>query len=356
MINNVLDVRVGRVARERIAEHGWEPSLFSLMLGASGGPKWLVLSQLDRVLSERFLSRRETPLHILGTSIGSWRHAALAQKDPLGAITRMEEHYIHQTYTQKPSVHEVSEVSRGIMQQILQEEGVQHILNHPTFITHIGTVRGRGLVASQNLTIHGMGLALVALSNFVSRRWTEPWYQRVMFSGNEDGQGTGMVYEDFDTVYAPLREENVFDALMASASIPLTLEGVRDLAFAPPGQYWDGGIIDYHHDLRAYKGEGLVLYPHFYPYIIPGWLDKSLKGRRAKGKMLDQVVLISPSEAFVETLPNQKVPDRKDFSLMGNDERIKAWWEVTRRCEALAEALQELLTQDDPLHGVASLE
>ena len=47
--------------------------------------------------------------------------------------------------------------------------------------------------------------------------------------------------------------EHLLSALHASGSIPFVLTGERDIPGAPPGQYWDGGIIDYHFDLAAFK-------------------------------------------------------------------------------------------------------
>ena len=55
---------------------------------------------------------------------------------------------------------------------------------------------------------------------------------------------------------------------MATASIPLVLEGVPDIPDAPAGTYWDGGIIDYHLHLPYPRAEGLVLYPHFQPTLV----------------------------------------------------------------------------------------
>ena len=352
MKERVLDVFVGRVAKERIEKEGWDPSIFSLLLGASGGPKWLVLSQIDRVLFGEFLPKREKALDILGTSIGSWRHACLGQKDPLAAIKRMEEHYIHQSYSANPSPHEVTVASRDILKQVLGKNGAQEIVENQRYTTHIGTVRGKGLIASKNQTLHTVGLAFAAFGNAVHRSWLQPSYQRVMFSGDGSGEGSGMAFKDFSTVYTALTQENAFEALMASASIPLVLEGVSDPPGAPKGLYWDGGIVDYHHDLRAYQGDGLVLYPHFYNYIVPGWFDKSFKGRRPKGDILEKVVQISPSQSFVDALPGAKIPDRKDFKNLDTEERFRVWWEVVSRCEALGDALRKLLAQSNPLEGV----
>jgi hypothetical protein len=350
-----LLVLAGEEARQRLETEGWHPELFSLLLGASGGPKWLVLSQLDRVLLP-FLLQRKTPLSLLGTSIGSWRHACYAQDDPVAAIERFERLYIGQRYTEKPGIDEVTEVSRGIMQRILGESGAASIVRHPLFQTHIGTARGKGLLASRVPFVHGVGLGLAAVSNGMSRSLLQSFYQRVVFSYNGDSGSAGMEYRDFSTAGVTLTENNVFDALMASASIPLVLDGVPSPAGAPEGTYWDGGIVDYHHDLRAFRGEGLVLYPHFYPTITPGWFDKALKGRRPGPEWLKKVVLLCPHPDFVATLPDAKVPDRKDFPRFSNDGRMEQWEKVVEYCKAMAEDWEALLQAENPLEHVVSFE
>ena len=44
----------------------------------------------------------------------------------------------------------------------------------------------------------------------------------------------------------PLDARNDEDALLASGTIPLVCAPVRDIAGAPPGNYWDGALVDYH--------------------------------------------------------------------------------------------------------------
>ena len=134
---------------------------------------------------------------------------------------------------------------------------------------------------------------------------------------------------------------------MASGSIPLVLTGVPDIAGAPPGMYRDGGVVDYHFSDPLSQGSGLVLYPHFYPYMVPGWFDKSLAWRRARGAATDKVLLMSPSEDFVSGLPFGKIPDRRDFENLDNDERIKYWRKVVAECERMADELRSVVE-----HGV----
>lgn len=348
-----LDVFAGATARARLAKRGWDPELFTLLLGASGGPKWLVLGGLDRVLFGDFLRRRTTPLTVYGSSIGAWRHACLAQDDPVAALERFERAYIHQTYaSERPGPEEITAVSREILGRLLGEDGGRQILESPRFATQICTARGRGPTASGRRGLHGIGLGLAALSNALDRRLLQPWYQRVVFSRSGDAGASGLAFRDFSTTYAPLTSDNVEAAILASGSIPLVLVGVDDPPDAPPGRYWDGGIVDYHHDLTAYRGEGLVLYPHFFGHITPGWFDKRFAGRRPRGEVLDRLVLLAPSDAFVARLPGGAIPDRTDFDRLAPEARIEAWWRVVHLARELGEELEALLGGDDPLRGV----
>jgi hypothetical protein len=85
----------------------------------------------------------------------------------------------------------------------------------------------------------------------------------------------------------------------------MLMKPVRDIAGAPPGHYWDGGIIDYNLALPYARMAGnepgaIVLYPHFSEHIVPGWLDKAMPWRRAaRGPnrgWLDNVLIVAPSK------------------------------------------------------------
>ena len=128
------------------------------------------------------------------------------------------------------------------------------------------------------------------------------------------------------------------------------MEPVCNLPHAPSGCYWDGGLIDYHLALPYSRVAGnpeggLVLYPHFGQRIVPGWLDKSLPWRRAhrgpNRSWLDNVVIISPSAAFLRTLPRAKLPDRSDFIHYGrnDDARVLDWKRAIAEGERLRDGL-----------------
>ena len=104
-----LTLRAGPDAARLIRERGLRAEDVDVVPGASGGPKWLVLAGLDRFfLGEFFAGPRARPLHLIGSSIGSWRLACLAQRDPLAALARAHEAYIEQRYTKKPPLEEVT--------------------------------------------------------------------------------------------------------------------------------------------------------------------------------------------------------------------------------------------------------
>jgi hypothetical protein len=197
-----------------------------------------------------------------------------------------------------------------------------------------------------------MGAA--ALGNAISRRLLNLQFQRVVFhSGTEPAPGLAM--DDFDTAWCPLQRASVGAALHASGAIPFVLTGERDIVGAPAGQYWDGGIIDYHFDLDQYRGPGLMLYPHFSARVIPGWFDKFLPWRKAAIHEVDKLVLLCPSEEFIATLPLGKIPDRSDFTRMSHEQRVRYWEQCVQRSAALAEEFAELLACSDPLRGATLL-
>ncbi len=349
-----LAVYLGRRAAQRLREDGWHPDHFSLLLGASGGPKWLVLGQLDRVLFGDFLQRGQQPLSLLGSSIGSWRHACLAQADPVAALERFQQAYLEQAYSARPPPDEISAASAQILAALLGAEGSTALASHPRWRTHIVTARGRGPAGARQPALLGAAMGAAALGNSVHRRLLGASFQRVVFHSGEQ-PAPQLSLTDFNTTYTPLRPATVALALQASGSIPFVLAGERNIAGAPAGHYWDGGIIDYHFDLRHYRGTGLILYPHFRADLTPGWFDKFLPWRRSGLDALDDLVLLCPTPEFVASLPDGKIPDRRDFTRLGTAARVAVWRECIARSEALAEEFQTLLAGPDPLAGATLL-
>ena len=165
-----LSVYMGREAADRIGRDGWSADLFDLLLGASGGPKWFILGHLDRLLFGHFLTSGTRPLTVVGSSIGSWRHACLAMEDPVSAVDRLEQGYLYQHYATAPTADEVSEVSLAMLDKVLGDNGARALAGHPRFRSHIVTARGRGPAAAASSPLLATGMGVAALGNAVSRR------------------------------------------------------------------------------------------------------------------------------------------------------------------------------------------
>jgi hypothetical protein len=338
-----LVVRAGDDALDAIRTAGFDPDAFSAMLGASGGPKWLALAAIDRVLARRLVAPRTRPLHTFGTSIGAFRHTCLSHRDPLAALDRFEEAYVGQAYETKPTPADVTAESRRIFEQLLGTGGAADVLGHPHVRLHVGAVRGRGPLATDSKLPLLLGLGLAATANAASRRTLGVFFERLVFHSADE---SGFSFADLATRHVRLDEGNLMAATLASGSIPLVMAAIADVAGAPRGLYRDGGITDYHFAMDFEAPPGLVLYPHFFDRIVPGWFDKPLRWRKARGALLARTVFVAPSREFVATLPGGKVPDRDDFVTMKTADRQKRWKEVILACGQLAEELEELMEGD----------
>ena len=79
----MLDIYAGKSALTLIEKEGFQQSIFSSFLGASGGPKWFSLFGLDKYLFGEFFANRTDPLNLIGSSAGAFRAACFAQNDPV---------------------------------------------------------------------------------------------------------------------------------------------------------------------------------------------------------------------------------------------------------------------------------
>lgn len=336
-----LTVRAGPLALAHIRERGLRAEDVEILAGASGGAKWLALAGIDRWLFPWLTAApRVRPLHGIGSSIGSWRLACLAQRDPLAALARGHEAYIvHQRYSPRPDVREVTDVLSRALDHLLGPTGADEITSHPAIRVHVITAVARGALASARRPILAGALAIAAAANAVSRR-TLGWQLRRSIFHNAGTETPFGHLQDLPTRHHVLTATNARDVLLASGSIPLLLEGVR-IADAP-GVHWDGGLTDYHIDLDFGVGEGLVLFPHFFEEVVPGWFDKRLPWRRGRAHHA-RTVLIAPSRAFVARLPGGKIPDRRDFYALSDRDRIARWTEAARMSQILGDTLHELV-------------
>ena len=342
MKSNALLFKAGPGAYKDIRERGFAEERVGTIAGASGGAKWLVLSQVDRVIADRILPKLDGPVHLIGSSIGSWRHACYGQSDPLAAIDRFESAYLEQTYSPNPDMQEISKKGLEILHHVFGECGTGQVVSHPALRTHIMTVRCGLLTSCDSRLRLSLGLTVAAAANLINRRALGAFFSRSLFYDPRD------LPPFFDAKGFPmhritLSEENIVDAVAASGSVPLVIAGVQNIKGAPHGVYRDGGIIDYHLDLPLSEPDRLTLFPHFFERLIPGWFDKKLSWRKPNPKNTDRTILICPSAEFVSRLPYAKIPDRTDFVNMSQDQRMQSWRKAVIHCSELADDLADVL-------------
>jgi hypothetical protein len=339
--NSSLIIRAGPRALAHIREHGLRAQDVEIIPGAAGGPKALGLQGLDIALFGEWLPRAPRVRHLLGASIGAWRFACAAQANPVEALRQFAKLYVAQHFPAPVNQAYVTQCCQEMVHELF--DGMEEeILAHPHYRLSILAVRGRGVLARESRTMLA-GLAAAAAANSVSRGQLKHFFSRTVFYDAREKlpmlQENQKIFDAFHIDHIGLSKQNLSAALLASGSIPMVLDGVTDIPGAPWGTYWDGGIIDYHIHWPYHRAQGLVLYPHFTDKIIPGWLDKSLPWRKAKGEWLDNVVLISPSAEYLARLPYGKLPDRRDFKKFIHDPetRMRYWRTSIAESERMGE-------------------
>lgn len=340
MLQNI-EIFAGKNAAQMILDSKLKSDMISGIAGASGGPKFLILSGIDNILLTGWFKKRTKPLFFLGSSIGAWRGAAYACRKPTEAHERLIESYLSQQYSSRPAEKEVTAESLRILNEYLPEEEIKHILTASPVRLGIISARCTGLSARESRAALAASFIPSALANFASRKLLLKLFDRTLFhTGNETPPYAPNFREEFRV---PLSEENFSKALLSSGSIPFVMEGIKDIPGAPVGTYRDGGLTDYHLNIDFGIKEGIVLYPHFSSRIIPGWLDKNIKWRRHDPGFLSNVLLVAPSKRFINSLPFSKVPDRTDFvNFAGRDrERLIYWREVIEKSVIIGEEFME---------------
>ncbi|MBA6233844.1 MULTISPECIES: patatin-like phospholipase family protein [unclassified Colwellia] len=340
----MLEIYAGESALKTIKEKGFSPELFTSFLGASGGPKWFTLYGLDKYLFSEFFNNKEQDLNLIGSSVGAFRNACFAQKDPLAAIERLAKNYYETTYTDKAKSEEVSQKAVAMMDAVFGETGEQEIIDNLHFKAHFIVAKCNGFVGSKNKLLQGIGLAKSYVNNRISRPRLNSQYERFIFQSSH----SDLQLDDPDkisTTRVSFSIANIRNALLASGSIPMVMEGINHIENTPKGMYRDGGIVDYHFDF-AIKNLGLTLYPHFSSTLKAGWFDKNLS-RKVRLKHYDNTVLICPSAKFIDALPHHKIPDRKDFVVMTREQRMLYWQQVMTDSEKLAESFDQFYQNQD---------
>jgi hypothetical protein len=321
-----LTLKAGPRALARIREAGLKAADVGILPGAAGGPKALGIQGLDLALFGEWLPAAPRERSLIGASVGSWRFASACLPDAAEGIRRLGSLYNGQSFAKGVTMAGVSQSSQRMLDDLLEGRDAT-ILANPHYRLNIMVVKSHGLLAQDHRGRLGLGLSSVIADNLRGRARLSRHFERLIIHDPRLAPPL-LPLNDFPSRFVPLAAVNLRQALLASGSIPMVMEGVRDLPGAGAGTYRDGGLLDYHLDL-PYSGEDIVLYPHFTDRVIPGWFDKSLPWRRGNIGRLQDVLLVAPSREYLARLPYGKLPDRNDFKrFMGDDASRRTYWQT----------------------------
>ncbi|MEK1904193.1 MAG: patatin-like phospholipase family protein [Pseudomonas sp.] len=319
-----LSLRAGKRALARIRERGLQPADVGILPGAAGGPKGLGIQGLDLALFGDWLPRAPRERTLIGASIGSWRFASACLPDACTGIRRLGELYTSQRFAKGVTMAEISRSCVALLDELLAGQD-EALLANPLYHLNIVVVKSHGLLRHDHRGVLGLGLSSVIGNNLLNRSRLGRHFDRVILHDARQAPPLAAL-NDFRSHFHTLDSGNLRQALLASGSIPMVMEAIREIPGLEPGAYRDGGLLDYHLDL-PYDTDGVVLYPHFTDKVIPGWFDKGLPWRRGNAERLQDVLLLAPSPQYLATLPHGKLPDRSDFKrYLGNDDGRERYW------------------------------
>ena len=336
MERSSLRLLAGSQAFREIRERGLSPTRVRAIIGASGGPKWLVLSRLDQYLNEHFLS-----ITLLGSSVGAWRMALYATKNAHEHFRKLEAINLEHFYQPPITPDEINLFIDRVLGEVFTESCRDQILNSPNRHLQVISVRNRRALNGRSTASQLLSLSLAAAGNLLSSSATRLVYPRVVVSQSGRTSIIGLPGEN-----VTLDQENFPQALIASGAIPVAMSPA-ELPGSKARWHWDGALADYHFGGPFNVPDGLILYPHFSSKVIPGWFDKPLPWRKPRGHDYSRVVMLVPSNEFIASLPFGKVPDRHDITRLSNEERKRYWRTVVEATNHLVEDFRTALELDE---------
>ena len=333
----------GSQARKSLAESGADPDTFTLMLAASGGPRWLGLVGIDQAL-RGYLTARRTPIPTLGASSGAWRLAALAADEDGQTYRELIHEYIEQRYEGRPTPGEVSDVCRDYLSRLFTPKRIESILSHPQFQLNFTTaLMAREFPTKWNTLA---SVVLATLYNAVDRRLLGLHFRRAVFSTLPHPQNSPLAtsWDAIPSITVPLTSRNFLPGILATGSIPTVLSGESNIEGSDSGHHFDGGLLDYHFELES---PGPILYPHFSDDPIPGWMDRFFPFRRISRQARSQLCIVMPSKEMLARFPTGDYPSRHHFKQFDNNHRIKLWRETVKQNQLLEQELILCLESGD---------
>jgi hypothetical protein len=345
MSRNIIRVRAGKKAYELIRSGGFSLDRIATYFGPAGGPRWLISTGFDLTLLREGLLGRRQPLWLVGSSAGALRMAAWLQPEAGKSYRALMEAYIVTSYGRNATPETIRRSLIDIIDSYIDDDALSFALACKTYRLAILTARSKNLAGFEQPWLERIEVMLAFLANALHPALIHRFFERVVFYYGVQPPDF-CLRKGFRGRCFPLSEINFKSALIASGAIPMVISGVRDIFRAPDGIYRDGGLTDYHiNQDYATRSGGLTLFFHHQERIVPNWMDKRLRKRRPPEAFLDSVVMVYPTEGFVERLPNGRIPDRTDFVTYIDDPttRIANWRRSVELAEPLGEEFLEMI-------------
>jgi len=349
LVNRYLRYRAGTDAFRLIRTQGFDPRSISAFVGPASGPKWLVVAGIDRAIIASGLLMRgngdtnDRPL-LVGASAGAWRVLAMASTDPRRSHAAALDGYVGQVFPRGVTRAAISESYLRMLSLLFPRPEARHIVHHPRFDVGVQVARAKGPAGSGLRYLQAAAMVGAAALNIITAATIRLSFRRIMFhSCPPRWRGR------FEGDVLALTVDNLLPAALASGTVPMYMEPVRSIPGAGRGRYLDGGLTDYHLNQRfANTSDGLVLFPHFQKRIAPNWFDRYLPRRRPAPETTANVLQLFPSDGFVASLPDGRIPTRDDFIDFVDDPdfRIRRWKEAAAASDALGEELLDDIEHD----------
>jgi hypothetical protein len=233
-----LTLKAGPRAFKRIREAGLNAADVGILPGAAGGPKALGIQGLDLALFGEWLPAAPRERSLIGASVGSWRFASACLPNAAEGIRRLGTLYNEQSFAKGVTMAGVSQSSQRMLDDLLEGRDLT-ILDNPHYRLNIMVVKSHGLLSQDHRGRLGLGLSSVIADNLRGRARLSRHFERLIV---HDPRLAPPLHPltDFPSRFVPLVADNLRQALLASGSIPMVMEGVRDLPGAGAGTYRDG--------------------------------------------------------------------------------------------------------------------
>ncbi len=344
-MGGVLEIRAGSAVYEKIRDGGLRFDDVSGVVGPAVGPRWFLASGFDLALIRAGVLGAESPVTLSGASAGALRFAAWVQPEPEKAYRRLMESYSSMHFSRRDSRESIQQALSRVIDSYIEDDAVPFALNRKQYRLAVSVARARHIAAVENSFFQFAGLVAAGLFNMAAPSSLPLFFQRVVFySGYLPPPFCRK--RGFKGLTIPLNDANFKRVLLASSCVPFYVAGVKNIFGAPRGVYRDGGLVDYHGNQHHGKGAGdVVLQFHHQQRLAPTWFDGRLKRRELPREWTANLLVVSPSREFIESLPDGKIPNRDDFKLFADnpDERMKRWKRVMEASGPLGDEFVNLV-------------